>query len=416
MTVPARRAGSDFVAPVRQENVRAHNLGLILQQIVAVGATAISRVELARATGLARPTVSRLVDDLLAGGLIVEVGPNRSRSTGRPPVGLALSRTGPAGLGLDIRTGSLTACIVDFAGTVRHLEFAPRTHPVTAPERTIDDLAAIAKQAIRTAASQGLTIAGVTLAAPGPVQDRSMVRFAPSIGWRDFDAGVRLRAALGSDELAVSVDNEAGLAALAEWHASERELRNFVCVFGDFELGAGIFLHGELVRGARGWSGELGHVTVDADGVSCACGAKGCLQGYAGLAAILAAVPDAERRAGATSHQTPAVTIEGLAGRSPQVRAALARAGTALGVSLATLINLIDVDTVLLDGSYSLLAAWLTDEIQTQIRERVLTAGWAPVEVRAAPIGPDAAVIGAALTAVHDVRRDPSTWLARTRR
>ncbi|GGN93571.1 xylose repressor [Actinoplanes lobatus] len=413
MTLPARRAGSGFLAPARQENVRAHNLGLILQQIAA-DTTPVSRIELARATGLARPTVSRLVDDLLAGGLIAEVGPDRSRSTGRPPIGLTLSRSGPAGLGLDIRTGSLAACIVDFAGTVRHLEFAARPHPVTSPEQTIDDLAAIAEGAISTAEAQGLTVAGVTLAAPGPVQDRSRARFAPAIGWRDFDAGSRLRAALGSHDVIVSVENEAGLAALAEWHASDKELRNFVCLFGDFELGAGIVLDGELLRGARGWSGELGHVTVEPDGVACSCGAKGCLQGYSGLAAILAAVPDDEQQAGAASHQTPAVTIGVLADRSPQVRSALDRAGTALGISLAALINLIDVDTVLLDGSYSLLATWLTEQIQTQIRDRVLTARWAPIEVRAAPIGPDAAVIGAALTVIDDVRRDPSTWITRT--
>jgi predicted NBD/HSP70 family sugar kinase len=403
------------VAPARQENVRAHNLGLMLRHIAAASASPVSRIELARATGLARPTVSRLVEDLLAGGLIDEVGPDRSRSTGRPPVGLKLSGTGPAGLGLDIRTGSLTACVVDFTGRVRHLEFSPRPHPVTAPEQTIDDLAAIAKEAIGIAAAKGLTIAGVTLAAPGPVQDRSRVRFAPAIGWRDFDAGSRLRAALGLDELIVTVENEAGLAALAEWHASDRKLRNFVCVFGDFELGAGIVLHGELLRGARGWSGELGHVAVEANGVICACGAKGCLQAYAGLEALLAAVPDADLLVGGIPHQTPAVTIEMLADRSPEARAALARAGNALGMSLAALINLIDVDTVLLDGSYSLLATWLTDEIKAQIQDRVLTAGWAPVEVRAAPIGPDAAVIGAALTVVEDVRRDPWSWIARTR-
>ncbi|MFD0521118.1 ROK family transcriptional regulator [Paractinoplanes durhamensis] len=411
--MPDRRTGSGFSTPARQENIRAHNLGLILQRIAADGGP-VSRIDLARATGLARPTISRLVDDLLAGGLIAEVGPDRSRSAGRPPIGLTLSRTGPAGLGLDIRTGSLAACIVDFAGTVRHLEFAPRTHPVTSPEQTIDDLAAIAKDAIRLAEAQGLTIVGVTLATPGPVQDRTRVRFAPAIGWRDFDAGSRLRAALGSADMSVSVDNEAGLAALAEWHASDKELRNFVCLFGDFELGAGIVLDGELLRGARGWSGELGHVTVEPDGVACSCGAKGCLQGYAGLAAILAAVPDEEKRSGATSHRTPAVTIGVLADRSPEVRAALARAGTALGISLAALINLVDVDTVLLDGSYSLLATWLTEEIQAEIRDRVLTARWAPVEVRAAPIGPDAAVIGAALTVIEDVRRDPSTWITRT--
>jgi predicted NBD/HSP70 family sugar kinase len=138
------------------------------------------------------------------------------------------------------------------------------------------------------------------------------------------------------------------------------------------------------------------------------------VQVYASLEAILAAVPGADPKAGRMPHQTPAVAVGVLADRSGEARAALARAGTALGVSLSAMISLVDVDTVLLDGSYSLLAPLVTSEIRAQIRDRVLTAGWAPVEVRAAPIGPDAAVIGAALTVVDDVRRDPSTWIARS--
>jgi hypothetical protein len=59
-----------------------------------------------------------------------------------------------------------------------------------------------------------------------------------------------------------------------------------------------------------------------------------------------------------------------------------------------------------------LLASWLSDGIDRELRGRVLTAGWAPVEVRPAPLGPDAAVIGAALSAVDRVRRDPNGWLA----
>jgi predicted NBD/HSP70 family sugar kinase len=87
-----------------------------------------------------------------------------------------------------------------------------------------------------------------------------------------------------------------------------------------------------------------------------------------------------------------------------------------MGIAISALVNIIDVDTVLLGGSYSLLASWLTDGIERELRERVLTSAWAPVEVRPAPLGPDAAVIGAALSAVDNVRRDPNSWLARVRR
>jgi predicted NBD/HSP70 family sugar kinase len=224
------------------------------------------------------------------------------------------------------------------------------------------------------------------------------------------DAGSALRAGIGVAGLPVVVGNDASLAALGELYASSRELRNYVCVSGEFDIGAGIVLGGAPLRGSRGWSGELGHVMVDSDGPPCACGANGCLQCYAGLQEILAAVP-ADRR---PPYPAPAVAIDELVSAgSPEVLAALDRAGTALGTALSALVNIVDVDTVLLGGSFSLLASWLTDGIERELGRRVLTAAWAPVEVRPAPLGPDAAVIGAALSAVDTIRRDPSTWLAR---
>ncbi|WP_246606201.1 ROK family transcriptional regulator [Paractinoplanes toevensis] len=385
--------------PVRQESLRAHNLSLTFRQIVGAPAP-ISRIELAVATGLTRPTITRIVDELLAGGLIVEAGPARSGNSGRPRVGLSLAPTGPAGLGLDIRVDALSACVVDLTGTVRHLAFAPR--PPAAAD-TLARLADMGRAAMAAAAAEKLTVVGTTLAAPGPVENAGVVRFAPVLGWRDVDAAAALRHALGE----VMVDNDAGLAALGELYASAPALRNFVCVSGEFDIGAGIVLEGALLRGARGWSGSLGHVAVTADGPVCACGATGCLQHYAGLQQILAPAAPAAAPA-------PAVAIDILASSGDRdTLAALDRAGTALGVALSALINIIDVDTVLLGGSYSLLASWLTEGVERELNRRVLTASWAPVSVRPAPLGPDAAVIGAALSAIDRVRQDPNSWLAR---
>jgi predicted NBD/HSP70 family sugar kinase len=408
MTRPVHRVAPATDTPVRQESLRAHNLDLTFRQIVGARAP-ISRSELAVATGLTRPTISRIVDELLGGGLVVEAEPARSGSSGRPRVGLSLAPTGPAGLGLDIRIDTLTACVVDLTGAVRHLAFAPR--PATGPDDTLARLAEMAKEAVQAAAADALTVVSATLAVPGPVED-GVVRFAPALGWRDVDAGAALRTRIGSAELPVLVHNDASLAALGELYASAPELRNFVCVSGEFDIGAGIVLAGVPLRGARGWSGGLAHVMVDSAGPPCACGATGCLQCYAGLMEILAAAPAASRTAG----QAPAVAIDLLAADSPQVAAALDRAATALGTALAALVNVVDVDTVLLGGSFSLLASWLTEGIERELRNRVLTAGWAPVEVRPAPLGPDAAVIGAALSAVDTVRLDPNSWLARSAR
>ncbi|GAB3423900.1 ROK family protein [Flindersiella endophytica] len=389
--------------PARQQSLRARNLELVFGHILAAGQP-ISRTELVAATGLTRPTITRIVEELLAGRLVGEAGLTHDGRAGRPRVGLTLSRTGPAGLGLDIRADGLAACVVDLTGAVRHLAFAPYAD--------LDDaagvLAAVARMAhaaVAVGSDEGLGVVTATLAVPGPV-DGGVVRSAPALGWHDVDAGSLLREHLARP---VAVGNEAGLAALGELYASDNTLDSFVYVSGGLGIGAGIVLSGQLLRGQRGWSGELGHVPVSpGDGRPCDCGARGCLQAYAGLPAILGDQPS-------PAGTTPEAAISARAeSGDPATLAALETAGTALGIALAGALNVLDVGTVLLGGSFALLSSWLLPHLTPEIERRVLTACWAPVTVRPAMLGPDAAVIGAALTSIDQIRRHPATWLAAT--
>ena len=163
-------------------------------------------------------------------------------------------------------------------------------------------------------------------------------------------------------------------------------------------------LDGQLLRGARGWSGELGHVTVFPDG-------RHLPVRRARLPADVRQ-PRGDPRRAAPAGAGPAGDVLALADAgAPETLAALERAGTALGIALSDLVNLVDVDTILLGGSYAVLASWLTDRIRTELRRRALSTRWAPMEVRPALLGPDAAVIGAALTSIDRVRQTPSWWL-----
>lgn len=391
--------------PVRQEGLRSLNLELVFRHILAASGP-ISRTELAAGTGLTRPTISRIVDELLAGRLITESGLTHDGRAGRPRVGLSISDTGPAGLGLDIRSDGLAACVVDLTGTVRHLAFAPSTYADQGAPAVLAELARMAGTAVAATAAEDLTVVTATLAVPGPV-DAGLVRTAPALGWRNVDAGALLRGAIRDLDLPITVDNEANLAALGELYASDNTLSSFVYVSGGLGIGAGIVLDGQLLRGVRGWSGELGHVTVYPDGKPCPCGSRGCLQTYASLPAILSDEP-------VPAHSTPdaAVTTRADAG-DPATLAALDTAGTALGIALSDVINILDIDTVLLGGAFSLLSSWLTGTARTELNQRVLTAAWAPITVRPAQLGPDAAVIGAALTAIDQIRQHPTSWLVR---
>ena len=389
--------------PARQENLRTLNLEMVFRHILAAGRP-ISRTELAMATGLTRPTIGRIVEELLAGQLITEAGLTRDGRAGRPRVGLTLSRTGPAGLGLDIRADGLAACVVDLTGNVRHLAFESSTYTDDAGA-VLADLARMAHTAIDAVSAESVAVITATLAVPGPVH-AGVVRSAPGLGWSDVDAAGMLRGFTQHLDLPITVDNEANLAALGELYASDNTLNSFVYVSGGLGIGAGIVMDGHLMRGSRGWSGELGHVTVHPDGKPCPCGSRGCLHTYASLEAILSDDPVSQ----GTSPDA-AIAARAEAG-SPSTLAALDAAGTALGVAVSDMLNILDIDTVLLGGSFSLLSSWLTANARTEIDQRVLTAGWAPVTIRPALLGPDAAVIGAALTSIDQIRQHPTAWLA----
>jgi predicted NBD/HSP70 family sugar kinase len=384
---------------VRQASVRAHNLALVLHT-VANSTDPPSRAGVAAATGLTRATVSALVDDLVAGGLLVEVDPPPRTGAGRPAAGLALTSAGPAGLGLEINVDYLAACVVDLTGAVRHRHVEHADQRPADPAQSLAALGRLAAGARLAAEADGLLVAGAALAVPGLVAG-GLVRVAPNLGWQDVDAVAALRAVPELAGLPITVDNEANLAALGELRVAGPDPtptgaavstggassvsgggagNSFLYVSGEIGIGAGLVLDGELYRGVRGWSGEIGHVTVYPDGRPCRCGAHGCLEQYAGQEALA---------------------------RDVELAAA------ALGIALSAVVNLLDVPVIVLGGAYAPIFDSLREGIEAELRRRVLTSGLAPVTLRAAALGPDAAMRGAADTIIRSVREDPAAWLRR---
>ncbi|MFK3983712.1 ROK family protein [Micromonospora sp. NPDC050397] len=448
MTHPGSGQVGTAGTAVRQASLREHNLALVLRHIT-LSERPPSRADLANATGLTRATVSALVDDLIGGNLVTEVDPAPRTGAGRPALGLVLATDGPAGLGLEINVDYLAACVVDLTGAVRHRAIRRVDLRPVPPDEVLADLGDLAATALAEASRQRLLLAGTALAVPGLVTSTGVVRLAPNLGWRDVDlaaaldahpaltghrpaapgqpgapsgprtsgdptgqgtSGVRVPTGQRADGGGwLTIDNEANLAALGELHAGPPGPATFLYVSGEIGIGAGIVLHGALFRGARGWSGELGHLPVHPSGRWCRCGAQGCLEQYAGQEAILTG-------AGLAGQGLPAdaaiARLAELAKAGDQAASgALAEAGAALGVAVAGVINLLDLDTVVLGGIYAPLASWLGPPIEAEIRQRVLTAAWSPVTVRPSLLTRDAAVLGAAGSVVRAVLAHPAHWL-----
>ncbi|MGW2326941.1 ROK family protein [Streptomyces sp. NPDC001700] len=397
--------------PNTQQAMRRRNLSLVLHAVAAHGP--LSRASVAARVGLTRAAVSTLVDELIRDGLLVELGPSRPGTVGRPGSALQLNERGPAGIGAEIGVDHLAVCAVDLGGRIR-----ARTE-VAAPNRdraagpALARLADLVRQVAAEAVREGLRPAGLAVAVPGLVaRDSSLVVRAPNLGWEGVDIGPALRAALPG--LPLTVDNEANLGALAElWRGGHDPApRDFVHVSAEIGIGAAVVLDGRLLRGTHGFAGELGHVPVRPEGPACACGGRGCLEQYAGEEAVLRASGLSPGQA-AAQHPGPGGRIALLAERAAdgdqRVRRALRGAGAALGIALAGAVNLLDPRTVVLGGALTPLAPWLLPALERELALRLADparSGQGTVTV--SRLGSDGPLLGAAHSVVQAVLDDPA--------
>lgn len=383
--------------PDTQQGMRRRNLARVMHTVSAEGP--LSRAAVASRIGLTRAAVSTLVDELIRSGLLDELGPERPGRVGRPGSALAVSGRGPAGIGAEVGVDHLAVCAVDLRGEVRARAERHGGNRGRAPEPVLEELTALVRQVTAEADRAGLWPAGLAVAVPGLVaRDARTVVRAPNLAWHDTDLG-----ALLPRGLPLTVDNEANFGGLAELWLGEATPRDFLHVSAEIGIGAAVIVDGRLLRGTRGFAGELGHVPVCPEGPPCACGGRGCLEQYAGEEAVLraAGLEPGEDRIGRLAERA--------AGGDQDVRRALCVAGTALGIALTGAVNLLDPETVVLGGALAGLAPWLLPSLERELDRR--TAGPA-CAVSVSRLGSEGPLLGAAHSVVRGVLDDPAAVAA----
>lgn len=389
-----------------QSTVRQANLAVVMRHVAAEGR--VSRATIAGETGLTRGTVSSLVAELIELGLLHETGePSGPRRVGRPGLALELGNT-VVGVGLEANVDYLAVSVEDLRGELRYERRVNRENRGADAGPVLDLLAGLALEAIAACEADGLRAAGVAVAVPGIVDATTeTLRRAPNLGWAEMQLADEMRARLKLD-VPVHVENESNLAAVAEhWLGAARGVEDFLFVFGEVGIGGGIFLGGELFRGARGSGGEIGHVTVVRDGLPCVCGSRGCLEAYAGLEAIArtGAVPITGERTQSLAEELARRAVAG----EPRVLASLQEAGEHLGAAIASAINLFDLDAVVLGGCFGVLFPWIGEVVEQVLSEQLVAAAWSSCEVRRSSLGEAAAVRGAAALSLRRILEAPRT-------
>ena len=348
-----------------QEDARRHHRSLLIQQLFREGPA--SRADLARTSGLTRVTVSDLVGELVADGLVEELGAPAESRVGKPPtlVGLAADSTHIIGIDLSA-TDRMTGAVINLAGTVqaRHeiaVEGAVGEAAVALVHRLASELIAMTDR----------PILGVGVGSPGVVDAAGTVIDAPNLAWTDTPLAASLAAAL---DLPVFVANDANTAVLGEHTFGESGDGGLMVLRVGTGVGAGLVLEGSLLHGHLGAAGEIGHVVVDPGGERCACGRTGCLE-------TILAVPHLRRRLGQ-------------GGDPAEV---LAEVGEQLGTTLAPIVGTLNLHELVLSGPPELLDGPLREAADRSIRERTMPVSSAGLTVRTSKLGEDVVLVGAAV-------------------
>jgi predicted NBD/HSP70 family sugar kinase len=355
--------------------------------------------------GMARSTIGELVADLRARGL-VEVGdPARLGSRGRPSLVARPNPEGAAAITANIEVNSLSAAVVGLGGRVLHLARSPHRQGRRAPDQTVEDVAGLI-EAARASVPAGCWISGIGIAVAGVVRRADgLVHFAPNLGWRDVPLGDLVAARLGSS-LPVLFANEADLGAVAEhtWGAGIG-VNHLIYLSSDVGIGGGLVIDGRPLVGAAGCAGEVGHVQVNPAGAPCRCGAIGCWETEIGGPALLLRAGKAE-----TGYRPDAVAalVREAAWGDPVALAAVEEVGRWLGAGLAGLINAFNPQRVVLGGYLGNMWPLVEQIVQAELLARAMKPAFEAVEIRAAQLGAEAQLLGAAELALQRVLDEPT--------
>jgi len=388
-----------------EQNVKGFNKHAALD-LIRFAAGGVSRSDLAEKMGLTRAAVSLIVNDLVESGVVQEAE-IRSAPSGRPPVTLEINpQRGFVG-GVDIGATHISIAIADFnAKILREAEIAfDIKNPPAACLETIN------KSLLELLGSQKLSLsdlAAVGVGVPGPVITEAGMVVAPPImpGWDHFPIRAALENMWGCP---VTLNNDAELGALGEWaYGAGRGERNIAYIKVGTGIGAGLILNQQIYGGTTGAAGEIGHITIEENGPLCNCGNRGCLEAFAGGYAIAreaqAMILSGKRTllAEIPSERLNAREVANAARRGDlHAQEILRRAGTHIGVALASLVNLFNPSMIVIGGGVAEAGDILTTPIRDAVRERAMRASAQSVRITTAMLGRRSVLIGATVQAIN---------------
>jgi predicted NBD/HSP70 family sugar kinase len=368
----------------------------------------ISRIELAKRTGLSAACVGGIVSRLLKKTLIIESGEN-STPQGRRPISLSLRNDLAYFVGVDLGSYMLRVVVADMLGQVAY-KFETTSKVSAGRQSTLQRTFEAIQKALGECGVARSLIKGIGMAHSGVVDaENGVILSFPRPGqmaqWRNVPLRTMLEAAFS---LPATIDDSTRTMAIAEKHyGTARELRDFLYISVSMGIGAALFIDGKLYRGEGGLAGEFGHMTANRNGALCSCGNYGCLETVASCAAIMESIRSAldkgvdSRIPEMAKGDLESISIEILAEAAKENDGLAFRilhdAISSIGIALADVVNLLNPRLIILGGPlFRHAGALLLDPLQRIIKQHALEKSANEVQLQVSSLGSEAAALGAA--------------------
>lgn len=352
-----------------------------------------TRAELAKSTGLSRPTVAQRIDQLLGLGLISPVDAAASTG-GRPSSQFAFNPQARVVIAADFGASHARAAVTDLTGTLlaeTGVEREISLGPVSAMEWLTRSSLLLLEKSGRSLDE----VVGVGIGLPGPVEFSTGRPINPPImpGWDRFDLPGALRETFSAPVL---IDNDVNIMALGEQTSAWPETTDLIFVKVATGIGAGIISGGSLRRGSHGAAGDIGHVALSrAAETPCACGNRGCLEAVASGRAIAEELT----RTG-TPAATPGDVVRLVKAGDLTAIQLVRQAGRDLGEVLTTCVSLMNPSLILIGGTMAQAAEHLVAGVREVVYARSIPLSTEHLTIAPSHAAGDAAILGAAHLAI----------------
>jgi predicted NBD/HSP70 family sugar kinase len=349
----------------------------------------LSRAKLSEVTGLNKATVSNLVADLISDELVQEIGPGES-SGGRKPLMLLFRGTAGYAVGLELSVTRLKGVLTDLEGHIVADYAVDLEQHDTAS--VFEQLKLAASHLMKQAPPSPHGVIGIGIGVPGMVDEQGTVLFAPNLQWEMVPLRVMMEE---SFNLPVTIDNEANAGARGELNfGAGVGVRHLIYISAGIGIGSGIMVDGELYKGAWGYAGETGHMSIEAEGLPCSCGNRGCWELYASEKVY--EHPDQEHLPAYTTKEL----IEHAQNGHQDVIALYDIIGRKLGVGITNIVNSFNPERIIIGGPLSEAKPWIESALKQVVEERTLPYHRRSLQVEWAALGSRSTRIGAAYSAI----------------